>query len=811
MPVLLGVRQVCSSSSRLSRPSSIALRCGVGRLVGLLLAAVLAALGSGLGTPALAQERTGDVLGDLLHIKRDPTTGQPILQKRWVELTEGGLDWAYCPIPVDTMGFEIPFADLSCDPDPAYADALIDVDYFGRLSAGRTQERNQRMHFDETIDGIKNAETVMLDEAGRIRLGSGCTSVGVCSSWRVIDSPLENLALYRRVLKYGHIQTDPLDVDTSSGGDPSGGTVYHPALDAADWAKFAGPVTALLPRASSGECFAGSIFAPDCAAPQALTAADFVLAGATLGGAADKTGRVTPDLVQYLNRILKIAEDTPETPSTLQTVPTLIRDVDGTIAPAPDGLPWPAGERFVDFSAATYLRSSWYTIAVYVLQSTGTAFVPTSVDLMVWLNLMNGPMSLPAANMPGFIASSSDALRTIEFIHEYAVPADLWTNPAATDTTVAAVTTPYSPLAQMVTLTAEVTSQSLTPLSGTVTFHVRTADSVAVGVSTSAPVWNGAARAQFVLPADVEAQTLTVAAMFTTTGPFASSVGTGTLTIVAGPPPPPPPLPMNGDIDADGHPDLVWQRTDGLVFTWFMDGTTLTGGAYLSTTPIDPDWQIVGTSDLTGDGKPDLLWQNQVTGQVNIFRMDGTTKLGEQAIGLAPNTPWRIVGTGDFNRDGQADILWQDVPDGTMFIWFMTSSEGVASFWSGAYVQNGSAEPIMIGADSPWRIVGAADFSGDGWADILWRDTTTGILSIWHMNGAVFLESVDPSPNNLGDINWQVRAVGDFNADGHPDLIGQNVATGALHAWFLLGPNVIGQEPLTPSRADLSWRIAGPR
>ncbi len=189
---------------------------------------------------AMAQSNTGDLLGDLVHIKRDATTGQPILQKRWVDLSAGVLGWAYCPIPIDVNGAEIPFAPLSCEADPAELSRLVEVDYFGRLSASRTKEANQRMHFDETITNIKLASIVTVDEAGRLKLGSTCDQAGVCATWKTIDSPMENVSMYRFLLKYGHIQTDPLEVDTSPGGDPNAGTVYHPALAEADWAKFVG-------------------------------------------------------------------------------------------------------------------------------------------------------------------------------------------------------------------------------------------------------------------------------------------------------------------------------------------------------------------------------------------------------------------------------------------------------------------------------------------------------------------------------------------------------------------------------------------
>jgi hypothetical protein len=530
-----------------SRPLSHSKSSTVTRL-GRVLAIVAAIVGLGLTTFAQSgSSHTGDVFGDLIHIKRDPATGQPILQKRQVLLPGDVPGIAYCPIPVDDTGMEIPFLPDTCDPDPAYQESLIEVDYFGRLSGGRTQERNLRMHFDEAIVGIKASGTVTLDEAGRLKLGSECTSVGVCASWRTIDSPMENLSLYRWVMKYGHIQTDPLEEDTSAGGDPAEGTVYHPALDATDWAKFTGPVTSLLPAASSGDCFTGTVFSTACAAPQALTSVDFFLASALLAGAADKTGRITPDLVQYLNRILKIPVATPGSAAALNTLPALIRDENGDIAPATDGMDPPADERFVDLSPVSYLRADWFNTSITVLQPSGGVWVPTSVNLMTWLNLINGPMTTTAVNMPGFVRQSNDALRVVEFMHEYEIPADLWAGPAATITSVAPRATTYSATDQSIGLAAVVTSQSATAVSGTVDFHVRTADSVPVGLPVSAPVAGGNAYATYVLPGGTPAQTLVVAALFTPdTTSFASSLGMGTLTIV---PPPAVDVIANGTFD----------------------------------------------------------------------------------------------------------------------------------------------------------------------------------------------------------------------------------------------------------------------
>ena len=46
------------------------------------------------------------------------------------------------------------------------------------------------------------------------------------------------------------------------------------------------------------------------------------------------------------------------------------------------------------------------------------------------------------------------------------------------------------------------------------------------------------------------------------------------------------------DWNADGNPDLLFRnRNSGLVFVWYMSGTTLQGSDFFI--QIDPSWEIV--------------------------------------------------------------------------------------------------------------------------------------------------------------------------------------------------------------------------
>lgn len=403
---------------------------------------------------------TGDVFGDMIHIVRAPDTGQPILAQRWVELPGPvtGYGWGYCPIAVSLAGDELAFIPYTCDPlDPT---AVVDVDYFGRLNASRTRERVTRMHFDEVIATIKAAEWVDSEGSGRLFIYSGCTVPGdpaTCLDKKTIDSPMENLALYGRLMKYGHLQTDPLEINTGAHGDPSLPVEYHPALAAADWPKLGPALRHLLPGNGEGDCYPGGVFSPPCANAEILGDRDLVRASGFVAGGADKDGHFTVDLVQYLGRVMKLTVATDETVPTLATVPALVRDcwpaienppdpdetdpnppdppyvpVDQcTVAPADSGLPnytlfAAVQEQFVDFSAFAYDREAWRSHLVDVILPVGTGFwqLVTGLSLLPWLELNNGPDG--ATNIAGFVLSANDALRWIEFIHNYEVPEDLF-------------------------------------------------------------------------------------------------------------------------------------------------------------------------------------------------------------------------------------------------------------------------------------------------------------------------------------------------------------------------------------------------
>src|SRR5436190_37063 len=80
------------------------------------------------------------------------------------------------------------------------------------------------------------------------------------------------------------------------------------------------------------------------------------------------------------------------------------------------------------------------------------------------------------------------------------------------------------------------------------------------------------------------------------------------------------------------------------------------------------------------------------------------------------------------------------------------------------------------------------DVDGDGKADLVWRNTQTGDLAVWLMNGAAVRQGPVVAPGV--PLTWQVAHIGDLDGDGKADLVWRNTQTGDVAVWLMNGTNV---------------------
>lgn len=172
---------------------------------------------------------------------------------------------------------------------------------------------------------------------------------------------------------------------------------------------------------------------------------------------------------------------------------------------------------------------------------------------------------------------------------------------------------------------------------------------------------------------------------------------------------------VQADLDRDGYQDLIVRRTsDGDVFWKHYVPSSGTWADKL----IGDNWKtrlsIVAPGDVTGDDLPDLASVDSA-GALWIYPGKGTGSFGTR---VKAGTGWNnfnvVRGHGDFNGDGKADLLARNKTSGAVYLYRGRGVLGSTAFMSGLKVATWSNTTY-----NAFATVG--DVNGDGKADLLAR------------------------------------------------------------------------------------------
>jgi VCBS repeat protein/beta-propeller repeat-containing protein len=145
----------------------------------------------------------------------------------------------------------------------------------------------------------------------------------------------------------------------------------------------------------------------------------------------------------------------------------------------------------------------------------------------------------------------------------------------------------------------------------------------------------------------------------------------------------------------------------------------------------------------------------------------------------------------DFNGDGKADILWRNTKSGVVAIWLMNGAAIESTGFPGGVPLN-------------WQIAAIGDVNGDGRADVIWRHVTTGAVALWLMNGTTVTATGFPGG---APVAWALAGTGDLNGDGQSDLVWRHTNSGAVAVWLMNGTTILSSGFL--GGVPATWQIAG--
>lgn len=192
---------------------------------------------------------------------------------------------------------------------------------------------------------------------------------------------------------------------------------------------------------------------------------------------------------------------------------------------------------------------------------------------------------------------------------------------------------------------------------------------------------------------------------------------------------------------------------------------------YSSTAYVRPDYlwfaRYDGVATVSDPAIPSSYWLHR---RIKQYRGGALESYGGETLNVDRDqldlTPVPSTAFGDFQGNGWSDLIARQTSSGSLYL----------------YPGNGTGFPGRARIGAGWRIMNAitrfGDFNRDGREDVIARESATGSLWLYRGTGTGFSSRL-----RLG-WGWngmrEITPVGDFNGDGYPDLLAVQTSTGSL-------------------------------
>ncbi|MBB6545144.1 FG-GAP-like repeat-containing protein [Thalassotalea piscium] len=230
------------------------------------------------------------------------------------------------------------------------------------------------------------------------------------------------------------------------------------------------------------------------------------------------------------------------------------------------------------------------------------------------------------------------------------------------------------------------------------------------------------------------------------------------------------------DFNSDGNADVLLRNTgSGAWYLYHLNGArgfaSGSGGVGL---PGSTDWELQAKADFNGDGHLDVLLRNNVNGAWHISHLDGSRGLasGSGGVGMTRSLDYEFKAAADFNGDGNVDVLVRHKTNGVWWVYHL----------DGSRVIMGDSGGLPLTRNVDYKFQGVGDFNGDDSPDVLVRHSGNGYWYLFQLNGARSLAAGSGGISLTRSLDYEFKAIADFNDDGELDILTRNMVNGS---WFL--------------------------
>jgi len=265
----------------------------------------------------------------------------------------------------DGSGWLIPVDQYTCGIEPYFATYAQEVD-FGRVNEARSPDAVFESQLADVLVSLATADSTSLDPAGRMVASSCGTDEATITG--TIDSPLQNLAIYRQLMLTGSIGVSiPREAD-------------------------------VMTTAARG-----------------------------VGAASDKTGAITVDMIVYMNQLMGLDRLPTWLPKLTQTYREEVQGVMQTVTKQFLDYGAFGYDRTTNFAA---LPSPAYIPAAAPAAGTFEYLAPVSGSDPPLFEIVQGSIvgavftgeDATAGNVAGFARAADDTRAVIDFMHSWPIP-----------------------------------------------------------------------------------------------------------------------------------------------------------------------------------------------------------------------------------------------------------------------------------------------------------------------------------------------------------------------------------------------------